>query len=337
MAGSIVIKGYSNTKTPIKVPKVKSKVIKNYILVSGLDYHDIWSFKKYADKEKTRILSNINSKETLVIYNIDILSGKITITEDKKTKKVIDYDEITKKNYAIGHSFDSLGKTNYITKDVIYKIIEEISIKDPNSLKEVHVFSHAYWNGPILANTSESDPIDIDMRREDVLVQGTYFNNSMDVNGFVKIWGCSFPRDLNYFFSRIRKNPSYSSSKPIKDSEIFSYKSNHFVKTECIDIINDSLSKTFKLSDKIQLTFKEIKKIAAIQYRLVFAGYLAKYGDINVYAALPATYAEIVPTFIISSKTSSNVEFYTQHMGIKTDSGNYGLYDKKTIEKFEKL
>lgn len=317
--------------------KVIQKIIKNYILVSGLDYHDFWSFKPYAEKEKKRILSKINDKETLVIYNVDVLSGTIEITEDNNTGKVLSYDKITKKNYTSGHGFDALGKTNYITKDTVYKIVEDISTKNPNSLNEVHVFSHAYWNGPILANTMESDPVDIDMRRSEVQTQGAYFTKSMDANGFVKIWGCSFPRDLNYFFSRIRKNSSYSSSKEIKDSEIFVYGKNHFIKKECVDIINDNLGKNFKLVDKIQLTFSEIKKIAAIQYRLVYASFLAKYGDINVYSALPATYAEIVPSFNISSKTMSNVKFYTKHLDVTVDSGNYGLYDKKTVTAFEKL
>ena len=36
-------------------------------------------------------------------------------------------------------------------------------------------------------------------------------------------------------------------------------------------------------------------------------------------------------------KTISNISFYRKHMEIKVDSDNYGLYDKETVEKFEKL
>lgn len=63
---------------------------------------------------------------------------------------------------------------------------------------------------------------------------------------------------------------------------------------------------------------------------------MAYYADIDVYAALPGTYSLFKPDFHISSDTLKNVDFFTNHLNIETDSKNYGLFDKVTVEKFNK-
>ncbi len=320
------------------------KPVKSYVLVSGLDYHDIWSFNKYALIEKKRIDALANNEEIQIIYLIDILPGKITRIEKdegKVTEKITDYEKITKANYS-GHIFDSLGKTNYITKNTIYNIVGEIGSNYSKSMMEMHIFSHAYWNGPILADTFETDPVDIDMRKKEIPKVASKFTAATNANGYVKIWGCSFPPLSNALYSRLRKNPKYKNSQ-IADTEIFSYSSKHFAfnlngeELDLIGFINSILQTKFKVDEKIDLTFKQIKAIAAFDYIGVYGAHLAYYANIIVHAALPATYAEITPSFKISSKTQQNIDFYKTHLKVKVDSENYGIYNRSEFEKIYKL
>ncbi len=323
--------------------QVVKKPVKHYVLVSGLDYHDIWSFNSYALDEKKRIDGLANDLEIQIIYVIDILPGTITKIEKDEgavTETVTQYDEITKSNYPSHHTFDDLGKTNYITKNTIYDVVLEIGTTHPKSLMEMHIFSHAYWNGPILANTYSTGAVDIDMRIDDTTSVSSNFTIAMNSIGYLKIWGCSFPIAANALFSRIRRNSNYSSSL-IEDDIVFSYPPDHFnfvtssgESLDLVGILNDRLGKSFNVTSKIDLTFKEIKLLAAKEFNGVYAAFLAYRAGINVYAALPATYAEITPSFVISSNTMQNVNFYKNHLNVTVDAGDYGLYDKKTIQGF---
>ncbi|WP_054851304.1 hypothetical protein [Olleya sp. ITB9] len=314
------------------------KPVKTYVLVSGLDYHDIWSFNKYALNEKKRIDALANDKEIQIIYIVDILPGTITKIENDEgtiTETVTNYDKITKTNYS-GHVFDNLGKTNYITKDVIYNLVGDIGSTNSKSLMEIHIFSHAYWNGPILANTYESDPVDIDMRKNEIPSVASKFTNALNANGYVKIWGCSFPTLSNALYSRLRRNVKYKNSL-IDEAEIFTYPANHFAfnlngeDLDLVGFINKRLSTGFVVDKKIDLSFKQIKFIAAQDYLGLYAVNLAYYSNITVYAALPATYAEITPSFTISSKTQQNVNFFKTHLNVTIDSDNYGKFDRTSV------
>ena len=314
------------------------KPVKTYVLVSGLDYHGIWSFNKYALDEKKRIDALANDIEIQIIYIVDILPGTITKIENDGgviTETVTNYDVITKANYS-GHVFDNLGKTNYITKDVIYNLVGDIGTTNAKSLMEMHIFSHAYWNGPILANTYQTDVVDIDMRRDEIPTIASKFTNAVNASGFVKIWGCSFPALSNALYSRLRRNTKYRNSL-IDETEVFSYPANHFnfnLNGEDLDLvgfINGRLSTSFVVDKKIDLTFKQIKFIAARDYLGLYGVHLAYRANITVHAALPATYAEITPSFTISSLTQQNVNFYKTHLNVNIDSDKYGIFDRTSV------
>ena len=114
-----------------------------------------------------------------------------------------------------------------ITKNTIYDIVGEIGSNNPKSIMEMHVFSHAYFNGPILANSYEDFGVDIDMRISDIKKVSSKFSSSFNKSGYVKIWGCNFPTITNAVYSKIRKNTKYKESL-IEEDEIFTYPKNHF-------------------------------------------------------------------------------------------------------------
>ena len=143
--------------------------LKQYILVAAIEYNTGNSFIKYCKDYKSKIIANNKNKNDLTFIIIDF-KGTIETISNGKSISIQKFDMISKSNYpaSMGHAFDSLLKTNYITKKVLYEIIEKIGISNPNSLQEVNIFSHAYSGGPILANSSEKDVIDLDMRINDI-------------------------------------------------------------------------------------------------------------------------------------------------------------------------
>lgn len=95
----------------------------------------------------------------------------------------------------------------------VYDYIEHVGRKRPDSLAELSIFSHAYWNGPIIYNTNrrdeydrggthypKRDPLDHDARIAD-FDKGTELDRAnmraaFKSNAFVKIWGCNANRSI---------------------------------------------------------------------------------------------------------------------------------------------
>jgi len=329
---------------------VQVNPLKQYILVAGLFYPDdtngyklSGSFGKYSERYIKQILLKRN-KEDIIIHNVDILEGKIIKSEyigSNTPKETISiFDKVTDINYKkLTNRFLSEGKV-VISKTDIYKIVEEIGKSNPNTLQEINIFSHAFWNGPILINT-DSGPDDHDMRKDDItggLINLTDFKNAFTTTGEMKIWGCSFPTALNSLFSRIRKNIEYRTDKTIPDNTVFKYSPNHFFgktpkedRGDLTTLINGMLGTAYKVTEQIDLSFLQIKKIACANFLNTYASNLVKHIGIKTQAALPATYSEITPNFHISKLTKENVKFYEMHLKVNLGELDYGIYDTATV------
>lgn len=158
-----------NGNTNFQHVRLNVAPIKQYILIAGIDYHTGNSFIKYCNDYKAKVIAN-NKNGIDVKFIIIDMKGTIEIFDNGKSVSIETFDKISKTNYPAskGHAFDALGKSKYITKNNIYEIIEKIGTDAPNTLQEVNIFSHAYSKGPILANSSQTDPIDLDMRIDDI-------------------------------------------------------------------------------------------------------------------------------------------------------------------------
>ncbi len=331
----------------IKRETKEIRTLKQYVMISGLDYHDFWTFGAYADKRKAKLLAAKTAKEDMVFYMFDFLKGKIRCLsyKDGKGEQVTEksFDPITKDNYKNKY-FRSEGKKT-LSKMDIYPVIEEIGRKDPGTLYELHVFSHAYWNGPILANSTKGAD-DIDMRIDDItsaLWDKVVLGRAFHTTGIVKLWGCAFPRDINALYSAFRKHKNYKTSGTIPDDTVFDYPADHFWYkpngAEAVDLtlfINNILGTMYLSRDKVSLTFLQIKKIVSYHYLFTFATAIAYWWRVKVQAALPATYAEITPDFHVSPQTKANVDMYVNHLGIKLGESNYGIFDYDTIQRLRK-
>jgi hypothetical protein len=326
---------------------------KQYVLVSGLFYPDdhnnyklSGSFNEYAKKYSKKIIKARN-KEDIIIIDVNILEGLVKRTEyignNPAKESITTFDKVLEINYKkLTNRFLNEGK-KIISKTDIYKLVEEIGVNMPNTLEELNVFSHAYWNGPILVNTVEDKPDDHDMRRNDIilgLIDSKKFKNAFTSTGMIKIWGCSFPTSTNALFSKFRNNKSYSPIKTIPDSTKFTFQPDTFwyypegeKPKDLITQINNVLRTTYKVTDLIELTFLQIKKILIRNYLDVYAGVMAADFGIKVQSALPATYAEITPDFHIAPSTLANVTLYKKHLDVQLGESNYGIYDTATVKK----
>ncbi len=322
---------------------------KIYILVAGIDYHTGNSFIKYCNDYKNKIIASNKNKEVLTFITVDFKGNIVTVT-DGKIILTEEFDKISKSNYPAskGHAFDFLGKTNYITKKKIYEIIEEIGKTNPNTLEEVNIFSHAHAGGPILANSSENDAIDLDMRINDIknkIFDYTNFKNAFSTNGIFKIWGCQSHPPFNYLIKRVMQNSKYKKDGTTKDTDEFI-----MIDDTKIPDVNggfyQGVSKYIDTGDfsqltngKIMVTLSQIKRIFAKKYRKNYAAWLAYSVDIKVQYSLPATYASFgfPEVFRISDDTKMNVPFFETYLGITIGESDYGLYDKTTVDKLLKL
>lgn len=235
-----------------------------------------------------------------------------------------------------------MGKTKYITKKTIYEIIEKIGKDDPNTLQEVNVFSHAYPGGPILANSSEKDSIDLDMRVNDVrnkTFDFSNFKNAFDTNGVFKIWGCQSHPPFNYLLKSIMKNGKYKKDGTTKDTDEFvitddtKIPNGHGGFYEAVSKYMNANNYTKVGNNQIKITFLQLKKELANSYCANYAAWLAYMVDIKVQYSLPATYGSFgsPEVFRISDDTKMNVPFFETYLGITLGELNYRIYDNATV------
>jgi hypothetical protein len=351
--------------------------MKHFIIVAGVDYHPIaegktpTDFYKYCEKHRDKLVLKYPSPEELTFYMVDIRRGKVhkqqylydqvaKIRNKQASVEHASYDLVTRACYSDlrkdgGLYFHPRGK-NIISKWTIYGLIEDIGRDHPGTLEECSVFSHAYWDGPIILDSLSSnrnyndyvtpstyidvatlgyDPNDYDFRISDItnfyLVR--HFNgralllkNAFARTGMIKIWGCSFPKMLNTMMSIIRKNKAFKTSG-VADTQIFTFAAKSFTKDQ-VAHLNNQIDTKYAWDQAINIPFIEIRRFMCLHMTGTYA-YAAAVGlNINVQAALPATYADISPYFKISSLVEANVTFYKNYLGIQTDAEglNYGIY-----------
>ncbi|WP_339889401.1 hypothetical protein [uncultured Flavobacterium sp.] len=313
--------------------------LKQYILVAGIEYHTGNSFIKYCNDYKSKIIANNKSKNDLTFIIID-LKGTVETISNGKSISIEKFDSISKSNYPVtkGHAFDSIGKLKYITKKDIYKTIEEIGISNPNTLQEVNIFSHAYPGGPILANSSQKDAIDLDMRINDIknkVIDYSNFKNAFLNDGVFKIWGCQSHPPFNYLIKKVMQNPLYKKDGTTKDTDEFIINDIAVPNHEILSKYIDSNQFTFMSNGKIKLTLLQVKKIFSTNYCSNYAAWLAYSVDVTVQYSLPATYSSFgsPEVFRISDDTKMNVGFFETYLGITLGELNYGIYDKASVTK----
>lgn len=325
-----------------------------YILVAAFNYYtNKYSFAGHTNKYRKKIAAaNVSQKKIFIV--VDFL-GYVSYYENDVLKAKKLYTEVGPVNYPAGSKKFNFNQTNgYISRDTIYNLITDIGTNNPGQLKEVDIFSHAYYAGPILLNTYKSgtpeyislhnaDPNyqDMDFRMSDAAgLDAAKFKAAFATDGVFKTWGCSADAKFNYMVKKIIGSDQYKTDGTTADTTEFTFNDISFDGKKVSDRFASYINSV--TNGKIKITMANVKKMLAFEYLDTYAARLAETLDIKVQAALPGTYASIGEPmtdealsndgiFRISYDTKANVKIFEKYLAIDTGELKYGIFTKASV------
>lgn len=197
------------------------------VLVSGWDYKggarnrlyseshrdDLYSGATYRTGAKASISKRINDATIVTLFDFEtghrlrMLKGSSAWFEMDRTLQ----GKI--KTHTGYYKSDANARKRYLDDSIsithVYDYVSELGASAPGSLREFHIFSHAWAGGPVLANTHEDpiykprgthegqrDPHDKDPRTKDFnpvnMPRLDDFAAAFPTDATVKIWGCMY-------------------------------------------------------------------------------------------------------------------------------------------------
>ena len=218
----------------------------NYLICSGVDYATAnrgfrgLNFREYALERRHQLARSSQRGRNFRITLLDFLTGtEETLTVIWKDGKPIEsrrveknFSPITRASYEEGAFKD--GQHSVMSIVDVYSAVRNIGIAEPGSMREMSIFSHSNFIGPILVNSYEDpeydkgasrgrlrDPDDKDGRASKDFYrpnmsteQLRYFRNAFHKNGHVWIWGCSREDRVHSMLTRVeRAGKSLASGK----------------------------------------------------------------------------------------------------------------------------
>lgn len=336
----------------------------NHLICSGVDYDSAnrdfrgLNFREYALERRRQLMQGSQRGRDTRVTLLDFLSGTeetLTVlwkdgkpTEARKIEKK--FTPITRASYK-DHAFKD-GQASVMSIVDVYRAVQKIGITEPGSLRELSVFSHSFYKGPILVNSNEDadykegatrarlrDPDDKDGRGSKDFYRPNMsneqlrnFRNAFHKTGYAWIWGCNFPDNIHSMLSRVeRTGKSLSHEKELisltgltKDE--ISYFDDY---SAALGIDRDELKKKFRCKFLLGDFVSAIGGIVETTYPYK----LANVAKVRAIAALLGTFS--VPDnskrklLKIQDDTARHVKFYAHHFGIKTDPEhrNYGIIE----------
>lgn len=209
--------------------------------MAGFDYQDGGiNFAQIAGNRQARLIAaNPRLKVTLM----DVAAGTTSVSQmtlNAKNKPVrtvtrtATHKPVTAANYSQGLSHHTTFDTDAAGRMSItdlYAAVEAIgnARSTMHSLTEVSVFSHEYWQGPILVNsldhsaTGARDPSDKDARLYKDFTspsmgigKAAAFKAAFTDDGLWWTWGCTFTESYRQVTDRFINSPLYRSTPPAK-------------------------------------------------------------------------------------------------------------------------
>lgn len=334
-----------------------SKTASIYILVAAINYSDDPKYSFFSDYTKAymkKITAGKSGQENVFVV-IDV-AGSIMYFENDTQVAIKHYSKIGVDNYE-GYDFVFKHRAGYLSKTFVYAVIAIIGEKNPGQVKEVDVFSHAVYKGPILVNTYEpgtekfnkkyADDVlyqDLDFRMTDAAaINATALKAAFAGDFIFKIWGCYSFKALNVLLKTALRSDSYKHDGTTADAIEFSAPNDKIGDYKLSEWFPSYLNPLVSGDDKeVKITMGNLKKLLAYEYLNTYAASMAETLDITVQAALPSCYASIGATlkgesasnaniFRISYDTKENVKVFKEYLDVDTGELNYGLYTKASV------
>jgi hypothetical protein len=217
------------------------------VLVAGFNYNawvvnpkdphehvDGTNFRIFAERRMEFLLKRMpDAKFTLFEFG----TGKVDVSEKpskkgakRKWQTVKTFTKITRKDNYDKHEFKK-NPAGVMSITDVYAHIIGIGTKEPGTLKELSIFSHAWVDGVILVNSYDNtpdtslarDPADKDARASKdfkapnmTAAQRKAFGDAFGMGGEMWIWGCDATTSYVEVFLKIANSPTYRQAKPGK-------------------------------------------------------------------------------------------------------------------------
>jgi|SRR5579859_8037284 len=301
------------------------------IIMSGFDYFGGGvSFLGLAQNRQKRLLA-ASSQMTVTI--MDVAAGTITVSAMTKNDKNVlvrtsttttPNSSVTAANYSLGlgHSpkggFDTDPAGRMSITD-LYDAIRAVGAdKDTKgSLTEVSIFSHGFFQGPILVNTVDSnpggaarDPDDKDARaRKDfkppnmTAAQLTEFRAAFAAGARWWNWGCAFTATYRQVTARLIASPLYRRTPPgkLKDTDKITFEFPQAMANDLYPLHPDFFPQDTRVTPagatvmktlKFERTIKQIKDLFLGGVGNSYFNAVAKAAQVPTIGAFLGTYAD---------------------------------------------
>lgn len=247
----------------------------------------------------------------------------------------------------------------------VYRIVREIGVSAPGTLAELSFFSHGWMGGPILVNSMDDrtalmpvpsvapapatvlltatgtmrDPDDMDPRPQYDFTAPTMDAAAQDLiqkafapDGFVWLWGCSFPAVVHHVLTAIERSSGYK-NVGLADGDVLrltnlSTDDVAYLETFLIPLIGPFPGPRSTVS----VPFKYLKYFVCVANRSAFAAQIADASNVPSRAAPLGTYADYdtgrLPLMSVYPGFTAHFTFYRNYLGMTFDpeGRRYGIY-----------
>lgn len=311
--------------------------VRRFILVAGYQYEgkekSAVTFRELCEHRMRRLLQRMPTA-TVIIF--DVGAGQVVTSEmrvvtqsghmARKQRSDRDFHPVTVANYSgkdENHPdrFDT-NATGVMSITDVYAFVEKLGAdkSTAGSVGELSVFSHGFFNGPILVNSSDNtkdgnparDPNDKDGRVEKDFSDPNMdksararFRKAFASDGICWTWGCSFTTSYFQVQAKLFKTAVYDAAArhqhgPIPDGTVFSFSFDAAAARGDSAFFDDdeTFFPQFPADKKVpstvtfSRTFREIKAFFQRGLNDTYAQGLATASGRPCFGALPGTYAD---------------------------------------------
>jgi hypothetical protein len=251
----------------------------------------------------------------------------------------------------------------------VYSTVREIATSTPGTLAELSFFSHGWMGGSILVNSDDDrtalvpvpsvgtapgivlltasgtmrDPDDMDPRPQYDFVAPTMdaaalglFQKAFAADGFVWLWGCSFPKVVHHVLTAMERSSDYKSTG-LADDDVLRLTNLNAEDVAYLEVFLMPLLGPFPAPrSTVTVKFKYLKYFACAANQSSFAARMADASKVPTRAAPLGTYADYdtgkLALMSVYSGFSAHFMFYRNYLGMSFDpeGHRYGVYTPDT-------
>jgi hypothetical protein len=331
--------------------------VKSFVFVVGFDFVALakrarpTDYSVYAASRMRTLVRQAKAKDELRFIVCNVAKGTLetTVSSVKSGRRVQavttrrPFKAITSAMYRSDAHFRTGNVSGTWTAPDVYHQVQELGRQHPGSLRELSVFSHAWFGGPILVNsdeppghTSQSRHVhDVDMRAKDFenanmdKVTKARFRSAWAPGGHSWIWGCTAFPNARAFLQAVHSHPKFpfvglSDADPIEFSEKVTKQARDGARALLHPV-------TVPRFGAFTVTRADLESGLCRTVVGAYGAALARGSDRPVFAALPGSTALLrggsKATMFIPPAYRRTVDVYRKVLGIRTDPEG-GLYGR---------